>query len=133
MKKYWLEMTNTFCQGNIVGGWLGHEDGSITPCVCNSAKEAAKSMLEDRIAWLESRLENIDAMDDEDEDEDFFIEAADDIEIFFEPVTITGKDGDAVVRFLNADNHTATLAELAVNSGHLPDTPIRWPMPGETA
>lgn len=122
--KVWIEMTETMCQGQIIGGWLEHEDRSITPCVYSTARAAAEALLEDRIAWLESRRDNFD--DYEENDEDVFSEALDDLQNYYEPAEITGTDGAAVVKFLN-DETEWTLAELAVRSGRNADEQIRWP------
>lgn len=118
-------ITDSSMGGLIISDWADNGDGTESPDLAG-ARAKAREILEARIAFLESRIHNLDDLNPTDDSfaEDCLNEAADDLDFGFEPVEITGEGATAEVRFIDLDV-TRLLGDLAKDAGRF--LPVRWP------
>jgi hypothetical protein len=118
-------ITDTSMGGCMVSDWADNGDGTETPDL-GTAKDKAREILDARISFLQSRLDNLDSIDDDDEDaaEQYLVEACDDLSFSMEPVEILGEGPEATMAFLDLDARH-TLQFLSEDAGR--SLPVRWP------
>lgn len=115
------------CQDTLCGvviDWITNEDGTESPDFYTDSRQAAREIIDQRIEWARSRLDNLDAMDEDDCDEANG-EAGDDLGLYIQPCTITGASPGARIKFDDWET-SELLSDFHWNNGR--DGTVRWPL-----
>lgn len=122
----WILMENTICQGDISCDWAENDDRTESLDV-GTVADKGREALDIRIAFLQSR---VDEISNDDDAEDVIGHATDDQDLWLQEVEVEGEGPGARLYFIQDDGEreeVGTLAEFSKRSGRA--LPVRWPAP----